>query len=84
MVQTRSVEVDSTEFQLSMHAVMPIFKPQDNGFPYRLWPMSVCVSGDEGVHAAARSLGGARMRGARARISTTIIGAPQQGQTKVG
>ena len=54
---------------------------------YRRWPIESGRSvgaANAGVHAATRNVGGARIGARRAKISTTIIAAPQCGQTKVG
>ena len=84
MTQMAYFEVGTLDFSLKRRATQGGFTPQDNGLPYRRWPMPVGISSRDDAHATPRCCGGPRIRCARANVSMTIIAAPQSGQTKVG
>jgi len=84
MTQMAYFEVDTLDFPLKRRATHGGFAPQDNGLPYRRWPMPVEISSRDDTHAIPRCCGGPRIRCARTNVSTMIIAAPQSGQTKVG
>ena len=66
----------------------PIIPAQGKAVRYRHWTLKsrrlADASGSGHAHGAPRNGGGARIGCPRIRTSTTIIAAPQSGQTKVG
>lgn len=50
MAQMTCIEVDTHDFPLKRRAIVGVFTLQDNGFPYRLWTMSIWVSSNDYAH----------------------------------
>lgn len=73
---------------VSRRARIPLVSASGAGVSFRfgvpLSRQSVGASTDTGVHAALRRRGGARIGAPRAKVSMTLMAAPQSGHTKVG
>ena len=88
IAQVPGTWVARLDFWVTRRTRNDVIPAQGYTIPYRLWPMrrrlAMSMPKDTGIHGGARCDGGARIGCPRIRISTTIIAAPQCGQTKAG